>query len=963
MKVKQTPIAAAVSIALLSTAMAVHAQDQAPQATAAPAAAADTPQQLDTVVVTGVRASQQKALAVKRNSEDHIDVISAEDIGKMPDKNVADSLSRIAGVTILNSPTGGSGGFDERDRVALHGTNPSLTQTLVDGHPIANGDWFVLDQTGAGVGRSVSYSLLPSEMVGEVDVRKDSEASLAEGGTAGSVNIITRKPLDFTQSMTFQANVGAVYADLPAKTDPQLSALFNFHNDAKTFGVLLQAFSEKRDLRRDGIETLGFINTMATADATSLKAPGLAGVYLPDLIGAAYFTQKRERTGGVARVEFKPNSDFDINLSGFSSKMNADNYNRNFMIINRPGFTAYSSATLGSYTTAVDNQGENTLTSMNLSWATPSAAGVYDMISRKASASSNFLALDSSLKVNDALKFKFNGGVSKGLGKTNAQDVYEANIYATSASFQLNGPGSAPSFSLGGINPSAGITHDPVTPAAGLGFGWIFGVENLAVYDKDTWAQVDGEYTLDSGLVRSISFGVRSSGHDRHTGPTVNQRPGCDTGAAYEAQMFTWAGTYYCSATDTNAASSPSPYALVNAPAFTQFYPSNFGAGLGGSVPANIAYPTPAALAAFDANYTNRDPNSAALVHSPIQGGEYGVKETITAAYAEANLEGSGWTGKLGLRAVHTQQSSHAWTYTQTSATPDVISAWGSEYLTTSDRSYNNMLPSASMKIDITKDVVAHLGLSRTLTRADYTALSAVANLTPPKSQADPTVGSGSAGNPNLKPIISTNFDSDIAWYFAPRAYVSMGAFHMQMGSYITDGTFSETLPTLLPLTSASGSPQSIVNRQYLLTGPVNKKASVTGLEFAIETPVYKNFGVNANYTYSDGHDETGHVLQGSVQDSFNLGGYFENDSFSARVNYGYTSDNYIGTDRGTPYYQKGVGVLSASLGYKYNDHFSLSLDGQNLNDPILRYYASDVQPRAVYNNGRQYYLTAHIKY
>jgi iron complex outermembrane recepter protein len=160
MKVKQTPISQAVFIALLGASGASFAQQ------------AQTPQQLDTVTITGIRASQEKSLSVKRNAEAHIDVISAEDIGKMPDKNVADSLARIHGVTVLNSPAGGSGGFDERDRVGLRGTNPSLTQTLVDGHGIANGDWFVLDQTGAGVGRSVSFSLLPSELVSRVEVRK-----------------------------------------------------------------------------------------------------------------------------------------------------------------------------------------------------------------------------------------------------------------------------------------------------------------------------------------------------------------------------------------------------------------------------------------------------------------------------------------------------------------------------------------------------------------------------------------------------------------------------------------------------------------------------------------------------------------------------------------------------------------------------------------------------------------------
>jgi len=183
------------------------------------------------------------------------------------------------------------------------------------------------------------------------------------------------------------------------------------------------------------------------------------------------------------------------------------------------------------------------------------------------------------------------------------------------------------------------------------------------------------------------------------------------------------------------------------------------------------------------------------------------------------------------------------------------------------------------------------------------------------------------------------------------------------MGTYITNGTFTGTYPVLLGNTNQQGGVQQLVNRQFVITGLTNKKATVKGLEFAGEMPVAGNFGVSANYTYADGSDSSGHVLRGNTKNSFTLGGFFENDHFSARVNYSYTDDIFIGQDRGTDYFQKGTGVLSASLGYKLNDNFSLSLDGQNLNDPKLKYYASDIQPRAIYKNGRQFYLTARVKF
>src|SRR5712671_6566274 len=195
---------------------------------------------LDEIVVTGIRKSLDVSLEVKRDSTQLTEVITAEDIGKMPDKNVADSLARLPGIT-TSAAGANEGGFDENDRVSMRGTNPSLTQTLINGHGVAAGDWFVLDQVQQ-VGRSVSYTLLPSELVSQVVVHKSSQASLVEGGVAGSVNIITRKPLDFGKPLTLQASAGAVYAQLPSKTDPQFSGLANWKNDAGNFGVLLQGF-------------------------------------------------------------------------------------------------------------------------------------------------------------------------------------------------------------------------------------------------------------------------------------------------------------------------------------------------------------------------------------------------------------------------------------------------------------------------------------------------------------------------------------------------------------------------------------------------------------------------------------------------------------------------------------------------------------------------------------------------
>src|ERR1700733_1304293 len=369
---------------------------------------------LEEVIVSGIRFSLIQSLEAKRNADSAVDVVTAEDIGKMPDKNIADSLQRVPGLTV-SSAGANEGGFDENDRVSMRGTNPSLTQTLINGHNIAAGDWFVLDQTGT-VGRSVTYTLLPSEIVSKVVVEKSSSASLVEGGVAGSVDIITRKPLDFPKTFTLEASAGAVYADLPSKTDPQVSALGAFKNDAGNFGVMVQLFSEKRHLRRDGIEVLGY-DTIAGKDALgnptpiAKSNPDLIGVQYPHEMGAAFFTQTRERNGGLLDVEFKPTDDDTLDLTAFSSRLLASNYNRNYLFWGTHFINAgQGQAPLPGYTIA-----GNTLTSASFAPVAGTDYGVYDQISRPdEQATANFVNLDNTWNATDALTFFGQVGYSWG---------------------------------------------------------------------------------------------------------------------------------------------------------------------------------------------------------------------------------------------------------------------------------------------------------------------------------------------------------------------------------------------------------------------------------------------------------------------------------------------------------------------------------------------------------------------
>ena len=913
MKFKPSPICSAVTLALLG--LPYHAFAQT-----APPRPGDRPV-IETITVQGIRASLEKSIETKRNADAVTEVVTAEDIGKMPDKNIADAVQRLPGVTI-SSQSGGSGGFDENDRVSMRGTNPSLTQTLVNGHAIASGDWFVLDQVGL-VGRSVSFSLLPSELVSQVIVRKSATADLVEGGVAGAVDIITRKPLQFRKPVTVEASVGAVYADLPKEWDPQVNGLVNWKNAAGTAGVMIQAFSEKRHLRRDGQEILGYAQISPTS-ALATARPDLANVFYPTLIGSALFEQVRERKGGLIDIQVKPTSNLEFDLSAFRSHMEATNYNRNWMF--------WGSRVIGgdnriptSYTVRNNTLVAATFPNVGTT-ASPAVYAVVDNIYRPGTFSeTQFVNLDAKWLVTNNLAFTAKVGQTTGKGETPKQAVFEGDVFNTGASYSFNGVSSPVDISFPSGDPSN---------FAGTALDWIFGASPAKTKDREKYGQVDGEWRFDRGSFSNIKFGVRGAEHTRET-HQVAQGPNFGADPFNPANLPSWTG---------------------------QTYPGDFGNRLGGNWPRNVWMLDPAVLEAWGEIFSNRDP----LVRH-FWPGEFSMKEKVSAAYVMANFDGAGWSGNLGVRFVKTKED-----VTVNVAIPGDVcaamapcpqvpgaithSAFGSFYRTVVSNDYNDVLPSANVRFDLARDMVVRLAAARTLARPDFSALGGAIT-------ADDTTRTGNGGNPNLKPIRSTNLDAAFEWYYGPRALLSAGLFHMDLRNYVAFGTHQIELLNIRTGTFDT----------YTISAPVNSKGRINGIELAWQQPIGAGFGVQANYTYADAKEKRSCApaeepcitdLVGASKNTYNVVGYYEDRRFGARLAYTYRSAFFVGLDRSTPQFQDDTGVLSASVSYNLRDNISLTLDALNLNDPVLKYYgANRDQPRAFYANGRQYYFSVRVKF
>jgi iron complex outermembrane receptor protein len=911
---KLTPIATAAALLTLSVSLQAQAQQAAEQ------------KEPEVVVVSGIRGSLQQSLSVKRNAASNVDVITAEDVGKMPDKNVADSLQRLPGVNISASAAG-SGGFDENDRVSMRGTSPSLTQTLINGHAVSSGDWFVLDQVGGAVGRSTSYSLLPSEIVGQIIVYKAPTADQVEGGSSGSIDIKTRHPLDFKQPISMEATVQEVYSTLPKKGEPQISALFNWKNEAGTLGFMVQGFSEKRSLRRDGQELLQWAQVSPTNAAVKTN-PDLANVWYPRLIGSTEFTQKRERKGGLLDLQFKPSRDFSLEATYFRSKMDASNFNANYMTdMNGSGALASGVAPDPGYTIR-----NGTLTSASFTnkgtAAAPLRYGVVDEIVREGEYSqTQFLDLDGKYRVNDRLVLTAKGGKTKGLGVTPTQGVFEGDVNNSGFSYQLNGLGSPATVKFPNIN-TAVFTGTPLD--------WVFGGSPTSTKDEESYGQMDAAFQLDQGVFREIKFGVRATNHTRSNFEVAQGPNWANTDVGGSSTNPTWNGTTY---------------------------PGNFGSDLGGDFPKNVWILDPAILNAWGDLHSNRD---VSRTYYPDM---FNLSEKTKAFYVQGEMEGEGWSGNVGLRVVRTQGVSNGYQILPNQPAGGNLPAfpWGGFVQQTSIANNSTIpLPSLNLKFDLRPDVVARLGLSRTMTRPDFGALGGTVSLT------DET-HTGNGGNAALKPIKSNNLDATVQWYFAPRALLSAGVFFMDLHDYVGYGSSTGVFID----STASQKQKTPVFATYTITSPINAGAKVKGLELAAQVPVGNGFGVDGNVTLADSHMDFGHCIAiqtatsdspcdmlGASKTTANAGIYFENDKFNARLSYSWRSSFLAAQDRGTPLYQDAVGQLAASFNYNISKNVVLTISGQNINNPVLKNYVFNPdQPARFYSNGAQYYAGLHIKY
>ncbi|MDR7333907.1 TonB-dependent receptor [Roseateles asaccharophilus] len=464
MKVKQTPIAAAVSLTLLGASLAVQAQQAA-----APAA------QLDQVVITGIRASLESAATIKKNSTAVVDAVSAEDVGKLPDSDVGQALGRIPGISVGRA-------FGQGATVSIRGSDPQMTYTTLNGQTVASTGWY--DQLD--IDRSFNYSLLPSELIGGMEVYKSQQADLTEGGIGGTVIVKTRKPLDMAANSGF---VGVKYGKgTISDAEKEVSGLFSWKNQAKTFGVLAAGAHSQGAYIRNGIEA----DNRWSGD-----------------IAPTAFIQDRKRDALNVTLQARPAEGLDLGLNLLRLKLVGDNSNSSDYIFQDPENSTNCTKRNTDVKSAWNPKGMCVYSSTTA--ANPLPTQFFQVWARAAEMTSDTATFDAHYRTGNA-KYDLVAGVTKAEGGTKLTANYQAGnwdagfsrpawqgtIDATGKQIVIS-PTSNQSFTAANLPTQMGPQSWATSRAPNK--------------DQEKYLQMDATFDLDWGTINSFKTGLRYADH------------------------------------------------------------------------------------------------------------------------------------------------------------------------------------------------------------------------------------------------------------------------------------------------------------------------------------------------------------------------------------------------------------------------------------------------------------------
>ena len=911
---KKTPVtllALSIGLALSGTALA---QD-----------AGTNPTDLDTVTVTGYRASVEKALDIKRGEAGVVDAIVAEDIGKFPDLNLAESLQRIPGVVITREA-------GEGRNISVRGLGPDFTRVRINGMEalttVGAGD----QSGGTNRGRGFDFNVFASDLFSQLMVRKTASADVEEGSLGATVDLRTARPFDY-DGFTFAASGQAGYNAMAEKADPRMAALISNTFADGTFGALLSVAYSERQALEEGSNTGRWANGPSNGNfnaASPFAAARSADVYHPRFPRYVQMEHEQKRLGVTGTLQWKPSDATEISLDALYSKIDATRDEHYIEAISFSRGTSTTPRLVGKPATIVKN---GVIENNALVY------GEFDNVdirteNRHDEWSTEFkqLSLNGQHRFGDDFTLSGKVGISRSKHENPVQttiimDKYDVDNY----SYDYRGNSRFPTLNYG---------IDPTNPA-----GWELAEIRLRPQyvdnDFDT-GQVDFNWNISPGF--RLKGGILAK---NYTFSTVELR-------------------------------RASELAVPNFPNGTKIVPVDMTeqAGLKGitGTPDQWVVPNLDAIADQFDIYSN----SGIFAVAPRANNVRSVDEEDRGGYLmgefSTDLGSIPFSGNFGVRYVKTKQSS---TGLSTLATGTVS--------TTVDRSYDDTLPSFNVVAEVAPDFLIRLGAAKVMSRPGLGSLTpgatvAVAGGARTISSGNPNLDPIRATNVDLgfEWYFSEGAMAGIGLFY--KDIESFVQTTREVAPYSASGLPAE----LLIGTGASPADDFTYTKPVNTPG-----GELHGVEANYTQPFtflpgnWSNLGIQLNYTWvesqiqyinSSGQPVMKADLTGLSKSSWNATLFYEGKVFSGRVS-ATNRDDYLtqvpGTEAGFnvdgTHGMTGTTFIDASIRYAISDKLELSLEGMNLtneaSDEWVYSPATGRLPLQYTETGRQFMLGARYKF
>lgn len=886
---------------------------------------------VEVIEVRGIVSSLKRAMSDKKESAIVSDGIAAEDLGKFPDLNVAESLQRITGVSIDRS--GGEG-----QQVTVRGLGPQFNQVLVNGRQLATDS----------LGREFNFDVLAADQITGANVYKSASASHQEGGIGATIGVSTARPFDYDG---FRASFSAkgVYETLSEETSPAISGLVSSTFGDGKFGILAAVSHTERDVQINRIETAGWrpgqtiSNTTTAADGTRTTNVLASNVYIPRNWDQIVDTQERTRTNASLVLQFAPTEEVTITLDGYVSKFEVDSVVTDLASWFEPDRVGQVQVDAATNTAVFFTQEQG------ISGGSGDPASDFVSHTRNSrDVSNDGFGINVEWAISDSLTANFDVSTSSAENDRAGRDRF--NVIGIRNNYTYDGTGGLPT-----------VAHD------GFGGGSLPDVNLSRLHynergnqptseDDITEFKADFKYVSDSDTFQSMNFGIYRQEREK---------------GAF--QDFSNAGCAFCGYGVAAPAGLVVPFTAQN------FFPGLIDTWYTYDGEAYFDY-----MASQGADFT-----------PTRQGNSYDISEDVTSVYGEFNfaydLGDMPLAVNLGARYSETSIDVGA----IQSPILDVVptsdltlfgNVLGAPVAFSDGGSYSNFLPSFNVKLEVEEDMLVRFAVYDSLTRPTMSELSPATIFNEPRRQNL----TASGGNPNLDPIKSENIDLSFEWYYGDANAFTVAVFQKEVEGFISVLTGTETF-ALSNRANTPGNRCSDVSsplcavgleldpnqpgvdivavndelngstEEYTVSRPQNGvDSTINGLEIAWTHVMDNGFGITLNATKvdSDVDAATGFAIEG-LGDSQNAILFYEKEAFQARIAFNNREGFLRRLDNGfngEPINTATFGQWDISASYDINETFTVFFEGINITEEELSQYGRfRTQAYNIEDNGSRY--------